>query len=44
MKRVRKHRKDYNHVKSGFIGGNRRYDRRYPELAKGMGRASVRGF
>lgn len=42
--RVRKHRRDQNHGKCGFVGGNRRYDRRHPEIAKGMGRASVRGF
>lgn len=40
--RVRKHRKDNNNGKSGMIGGNPRYDRRYPDCGKGMGRAGVR--
>ncbi len=34
--RVRKHRRDQNHGKSGWIGGNPRYDRRDPFLARSM--------
>jgi hypothetical protein len=41
MKRVRKHRKDHNNGKNGWIGGNPRYDRRDPLTAKSM-RAGVR--
>lgn len=34
--RVRKHRRDYNHCKSGWVGGNPRYDRRHPYHARSM--------
>jgi len=34
--RVRKHRNDYNHGKPGWVGGNPRYRRRYPLLARSM--------
>lgn len=36
--RTRKHRNDQNHGKSGMVGGNERYNRRYPMTARGMGR------
>lgn len=35
-KRVRKHRRDQNHGKSGWVGGNPRYDRRNPLSARSM--------
>lgn len=34
-----KHRKDYNHCKSGWVGGNVRYQRRRP--TRGMGKARM---
>ena len=37
--RVRKHRKDYNNGKGGFVGGNARHNRRKPLRGKGMGKA-----
>jgi hypothetical protein len=43
--RVRNHPRDRRRAaRSGFVGGNRRYDRRNPDVATGMGRAGVRGY
>lgn len=32
-----KHRNDYNHGKSGMVGGNPRYNRGTPYVARSMG-------
>lgn len=37
--RTRKHRNDYNHGKTGWVGGNPRYDRRNPDRGRSMGRS-----
>jgi hypothetical protein len=39
--RVRKHRRDHNHGKNGFVAGNARYNRRNPLLRRGMGKARM---
>ncbi len=38
---MRKHRKDYNNGKNGWVGGNPRYNRKKPDRKrsmKGLGR------
>jgi hypothetical protein len=35
----RKHRKDHNHGKGGFVGGNIRYNRNRKKEQIGLGRA-----
>jgi hypothetical protein len=37
--RVRKHRRDHNNGKSGFVSGNARYKRSKPDAKPGMGKA-----
>lgn len=38
--RTRKHKRDYNKGKNGWVSGNARYDRRNPDRKRGMGKAT----